>query len=228
MLPLVLVQQGRATGMPKTGFLNRVGIYTSIMKRILILIFAAVLITESKATVIPGNPENSQQKVYLALEQFFKSYDTAILRRLKKPVAVIDEEEAARPGEAEIIYMQGKNAQLIPLLVAINPVAYNPAEMSVADEMLVYAGVLELYNQMQVPGNKQVTGRAGLPWACIRDVILSAFNIGTIIVEFQAMISGGASWSVVRPFLWQNLRRYGGWFAVAGVIWDIATECFKL
>jgi len=226
------VQQGRATGVPKTGFLNRVGSYTTIMKRILILFFAAVLVTDINASVIPDNPgmnpDISRQKAYLALEQFFKSYDTAILRRLKKPVAVIDEEEAARPGEADIIYMQGKNAQLIPLLAAINPVAYNPAEMSVADEMLIYAGVLELHNQLQVPGNKQVTGRAGLPWACIRDVILSAFNIGTIIVEFQAMISGGASWSVVRPFLWQNLRRYGGWFAVAGVIWDIATECFKL
>ena len=114
----------------------------------------------------------------------------------------------------------------MPLLTAINPVAYSPAEMSVTDEMLVYAGVFELYNELQVRGNKQVSGRAGFPWGCIRDVIVSAFNISTIIIEFQTMIGGGATWATVRPFLWQTLRRYGGWFTVAGVIWDIATECF--
>ena len=36
----------------------------------------------------------------------------------------------------------------------------------------------------------------------------------------------GGSWSTVRGLLWRTLKRYGGWMAAAGVIYDIATECF--
>ena len=195
------------------------------MKKILIIILTTVITMEGYSAMIPAihyNVAGNSKAAYLSLEIFFKSYDTSVLKRLKKTVIVPD--EPARLSDADIMYMQGKNAQLIPLLAAINPVAYNPAEMSVSDDMLVYAGLFELYAELQ--GNKQGTGRAGFPWACIRDVILSAFNVSTIIVQFQGMIGSGASWSTVRPFLWQSLRKYGGWFTVAGVIWDIATECF--
>ena len=109
----------------------------------------------------------------------------------------------------------------------INPVVYSPALMNPADEMVVFAGVFELYKEMQIQG-KQVSGRMQIPWECIKDVIVGAFNVATIIIEFQTMVESNATWSTIRPFLWRSLRRYGGWFMVAGVIWDIATECFKL
>lgn len=185
---------------------------------------------ESRAAVYPGKtaqPVPGRKEAFLALEQFFKSYDTAILRRLKRPVAVMEEENAARAGSTDLVYMQQKNTQLISLLSVINPQVYNPALMNPADEMVVFAGVFELYKEMQIQG-KQVTGRMRIPWECIKDVIVGAFNVATIIIEFQTMVESSATWSTIRPFLWRSLRRYGGWFMVAGVIWDIATECFKL
>jgi hypothetical protein len=200
------------------------------MKKLLILFFASLLMMESQATVFPGRTINSvpgRKEAYLALEQFFKSYDTVILRRLKRPVAVMEDETAARSGSSDLDYMQQKNTQLISLLSAINPQVYNPALMNPADEMVVFAGAFELYKEMQIQG-KQVTDRMKVPWECIKDVLIGAFNIASIIIEFQALVESSASWSTIRPFLWRNLRRYGGWFMVAGVIWDIATDCFKL
>jgi hypothetical protein len=200
------------------------------MKKLLILFFVSLLMMESQATVFPGktiNPVPGRKEAFLALEQFFKSYDTAILRRLKRPVAVLEDETAARSGSSDLVYMQQKNTQLISLLSAINPQVYNPALMNPADEMVVFAGALELYKEMNIQG-KQGTGRMKVPWECIKDVIVGAFNIASIIIEFQALVESSASWSTIRPFLWRNLRRYGGWLMVAGVIWDIATDCFKL
>lgn len=46
--------------------------------------------------------------------------------------------------------MQQKNTQLISLLSVINPQVYNPALMNPADEMVVFAGVFELYKEMQI------------------------------------------------------------------------------
>lgn len=200
------------------------------MKKVLILFFVSLFMIESRAAVYPGKtaqPVPGRKEAFLALEQFFKSYDTAILRRLKRPVAVLEEENAARAGSTDLVYMQQKNTQLISLLSVINPQVYNPALMNPADEMVVFAGVFELYKEMQIQG-KQVTGRMRIPWECIKDVIVGAFNVATIIIEFQTMVESSATWSTIRPFLWRSLRRYGGWFMVAGVIWDIATECFKL
>ena len=200
------------------------------MKKVLILFFVSVLMMESQAAVFPGkavNPVPGRKEAFLALEQFFKSYDTAILRRLKRPVIALEDEIAARAGSSDLAYMQQKNTQLISLLRVINPQVYDPAMMNPADEMVVFAGAIELYKEMQIQG-KQVTGRMKVPWECIKDVIVGAFNIATIIIEFQALVESSATWSTIRPFLWRNLRRYGGWFMVAGVIWDIATECFKL
>ncbi len=185
---------------------------------------------ESRAAVCPGitaHPVPGRKEAFLALEQFFKSYDTAILRRLKSPVIVMDEENAARASSTDLVYMQQKNTQLISLLSVINPQVYDPALMNPADEMVVFAGVFELYKEMQIQG-KQATGRMQIPWECIKDVIVGAFNVATIIIEFQTLVESNATWSTIRPFLWRNLRRYGGWLMVAGVIWDIATECFKL
>jgi hypothetical protein len=200
------------------------------MKRILILFFVSILMIESRAAVCPiktAQPVSGRKEAFLALEQFFKSYDTAILRRLKSPVIVMEDEGAARTGSPDMVYMQQKNTQLISLLSVINPQAYNPALMNPADEMVVFAGVFELYKEMQIQG-KQVTGRMKIPWECIKDILVGAFNVATIIIEFQTLVESSATWSTIRPFLWRSLRRYGGWFMVAGVIWDIATECFKL
>jgi len=201
------------------------------MKRILILFFVSIFMIESRAAVCPtktAHPVPGRKEAFLALEQFFKSYDTAILHRLKSPVIVMDDEGTARTGSPDIVYMQQKNTQLISLLSVINPQAYNPALMNPADEMVVFAGVFELYKEMQIQGKGQVTGRMGFPWECIKDVIVAAFNVTTIIIEFQSLLDAGATWSTLRPVLWRNLRRYGGWLVVAAVVWDIATECFKL
>ncbi len=200
------------------------------MKKILILFFVSLFMIEGRAAVYPGKtaqPVPGRKVAFLALEQFFKSYDTAILRRLKRPVAVLEEENAARAGSTDLVYMQQKNTELISLLSVINPQVYSPALMNPADEMVVFAGVFELYREMQLQG-KQVTGRMRVPWECIKDVLVGAFNVAAIIIEFQTLVESSASWSTIRPFLWRSLRRYGGWFMVAGVIWDIATECFKL
>ena len=200
------------------------------MKRVLILFIVSVFMIQGRAAVSPAKPAHpvpGRKEAYLALEQFFKSYDTAILRRLKSPVIEMEDEGAARASSQDLVYMQQKNTQLIQLLSVINPQAYSPALMNPADEMVVFAGVFELYKEMQLQG-KQGTGRMRIPWECIKDVIVGAFNITTIVIEFQAMIESNATWSTIRPFLWRNLRRYGGWFMVAAVIWDIATECFKL
>ena len=200
------------------------------MKKVLILFFVSLFMIEGRAAVYPGKtaqPVPGRKEAFLALEQFFKSYDTAILRRLKRPVAVLEEENAARAGSTDLVYMQQKNTELISLLSVINPQVYSPALMNPADEMVVFAGVFELYREMQLQG-KQVTGRMRVPWECIKDVLVGAFNVAAIIIEFQTLVESSASWSTIRPFLWRNLRRYGGWFMVAGVIWDIATECFKL
>ncbi len=201
------------------------------MKRVLILFIVSVFMIQGRAAVspvTPAHPVTGRKEAFLALEQFFKTYDTAILRRLKSPAIVKEVEEAARTSSPDIEYMQQKNVQLISLLSVINPVAYNPAMMSPADEMVVLAGAIELYKEMQLQGRNSLTGRMRLPWECIKDVLVAAFNVTTIIIQFQALVESGASWATLRPLLWNNLRRYGGWFMVAGVIWDIATECFKL
>jgi len=200
------------------------------MKKVLILFFVSLFMIESRAAVYPGKtaqPVPGRKEAFLALEQFFKSYDTAILQRLKRPVIVWEEENTARAGSTDLVYMQQKNTELISLLSVINPQVYNPALMNPADEMVVFAGVFELYKEMQIQG-KQVTGRMRVPWECIKDVLVGAFNVAAIIIEFQTLVESNATWSTIRPFLWRNLRRYGGWLMVAGVIWDIATECFKL
>ena len=64
------------------------------MKKVLILFFVSVLMMESQAAVFPGkavNPVPGRKEAFLALEQFFKSYDTAILRRLKRPVIALED-----------------------------------------------------------------------------------------------------------------------------------------
>ena len=73
------------------------------MKKVLILFFVSLFMIESRAAVYPGKtaqPVPGRKEAFLALEQFFKSYDTAILRRLKRPVAVMEEDyNSADPEE---------------------------------------------------------------------------------------------------------------------------------
>lgn len=201
------------------------------MKRILILFFVTMFMIEGRAAVYPtktAQPVPGRKEAYLALEQFFKTYDTAILRRLKGPVGVKEVEGTARATNPDIEYMQQKNVQLISLLSVINPQAYSPALMNPADEMVVFAGAIELYKEMQLQGKGQMTDRMGLPWECIKNVLVAAFNIASIINQFQTLVEAGSTWTTLRPLLWNSLRRYGGWFMVAAIIWDIATDCFKL
>lgn len=204
------------------------------MKRILILFFVSMFMMEGRAAVSPSKtvqPVPGRKEAYLALEQFFKSYDTAILRRLKAPAIVKEVEGAARTArtaDPDIVYMQQKNIQLISLLSVINPQAYSPALMNPADEMVVFAGAFELYKEMQIQGKGQITDRMGLPWECIKNILVAAFSVASIINQFQSLVEAGSTWTTLRPMLWNSLRRYGGWFMVAGIIWDIATDCFKL
>jgi hypothetical protein len=48
----------------------------------------------------------------------------------------------------------------------------------------------------------------------------------SLVEDYASLIRGGSSWSSVRGLLWRTAKRYGGWMAAAGVIYEITTECF--
>lgn len=191
-------------------------------KTVLFLLVLTIFYTGNATEQLLHNPVKpfASGQAFISFQQFFKSYDTAVLHRLIKPV--IETDEPARLSNADIEYMRAKNIQLMPMLNNIRPGVYNVSVMNPDDEMLVYAGLIECYYEMG--GN--LTQRAAFPWTCIKDVILSAFNVSTLLNMFADMIASGATWSTLRPFLWQSLRRYGGWFTVASIVYTIATQCF--
>ena len=118
--------------------------------------------------------------------------------------------------------MEAKNLELKNILVAINPIAYSGADTQ--DPLLVISGILEMY--FQLTSGQTPEANMHFPWQCIRDVIGGVLSGAAIIASYQNIVASGASWSTVRAFLWQALRKYGGWFTAATALYRIAKTCF--
>lgn len=158
-----------------------------------------------------------------SLESFFKSYDTAILKRIISIIPI--EDEQARLSDSDLQYVIGKNTELINILGSMRPNTYNQNQMNMQDEMIVFAGLIELYIDLDPSSSKNIN-RALLPWECIWGVITGVLDGGALINQYKLLINQGASWGTVRRFLWQGLKRAGGWILAAGAIYEIVTECF--
>lgn len=107
------------------------------------------------------------------------------------------------------------------LLNSIRPDLYQPSLMRADDEILPIAALIELY--FELGGNN--VQRAPLPWTCIKEHLLGAFSINNLFSVFENMVTAGASWSTVRPFIFQSLRRFAGWFTVAMLVYNIIQDC---
>lgn len=110
---------------------------------------------------------NRGENVNTDLASFFRSYDTNILKSFRYEIAgpmMADE------NPANVQYMINKNAELINILSLINPVSFSSNEMSSNDDIVIYAGLLELYLQLAPPESTSVN-RAPFPWECIWSVI---------------------------------------------------------
>jgi len=164
-----------------------------------------------------------KEKTVSSLYTFFKSYDPVILKRVRRGDLIV-----SSPGEPspDITYMIAKNRELISILGSRNSISYNTEEMNPADEMIVYAGIIELYTELK--NDAQAPNPSPnfiLPWSCIRQVLTETLSIGSLIEDYYALVRNGATWGSLRTVLWRTLKRYGGWTLAAGVIYDIITEC---
>lgn len=193
------------------------------MKRIAILVLVSIIgsnIIMANSNATTNFPYPSLKKETVSLESFFRSYDTVVLKRIISIIPI--EDEPARLSNEDLQYMINKNIELISLLSSHRPTVYNPGDMQPDDAVVVYAGLIELSIELEYLRNSANR----FPWRCIGDVILASFNVASIIDDYRALVNSGASWGTVRSFLWRTLKRYGGFFAAAGVLYDIATECF--
>jgi hypothetical protein len=157
-----------------------------------------------------------------SLRDFFLTYDTCILRSFLMIITEPENIHYSTVRQSYLEYMLTKNSELIAILQNINPVAYSG--MNPSDDLVLIAGLFELHHEFeQTPTS---VNRAPFPWACIRSVIEGIVTGRGIIISYNAMIASGASWAGVRAFLFQSLKRYGGWMLAAGALYDIVTECF--
>jgi hypothetical protein len=160
----------------------------------------------------------------MRLHNFFNTYDIAVLNRLRNvefdSVCLFSAGVEVTP---DLEYMYTKNAELISILNQINPIVYSSHEMRQNDEMVLYAGIIELYGELATSGGSSI--RTSFPWRCILDVLGGVFTLRDLISSYKALIVNGAQWSTIRVFLLQQLKRYGGWAMAIGVIYDVTTEC---
>lgn len=64
-----------------------------------------------------------------------------------------------------------------------------------------------------------------MDWGCVKDIVFGLFDIASLVEDYVSLLRGGGSWSTVRGLLWRTAKRYAGWAAAAGLIYDITTEC---
>jgi hypothetical protein len=160
----------------------------------------------------------------VSLQQFFNSYDTSILNRLRYSGFSEVSLFSINPMlSSDLEYIYSKNIELISLLHQINPSLYDPFAMNPSDELILYVGIIELHNELNMTTNSD--GRAQFSFQCIRDIIEGIFTVGGVIRAYNTMVASGAGWGTIRTFLWQMLKRYGGWALAAGVLYDIVTTC---
>jgi hypothetical protein len=194
--------------------------------------FSPELNEEKELNQVQGNKvsnENAGEKTVekqnfssTNLEIFFKSYDTNVLKSF---IYVIDEPIQANASGSNVQYMIKKNVELINTLSLIHPSSFTPGEINPDDDLLVYAGLIELYNQLASSSSININ-RAAFPWDCIWGVVGGILDMGALYSEYKALITQGAKWSTIRPFLWNALKRYGGWIVAGRAVYEIVTECF--
>lgn len=185
---------------------------------------------EQEISQLPKNNINSKvshrlnEIQRLSLEAFFKTYDTAVLNRLRYiEITPMGSTYTNLAINQDLQYMYSKNIELISLLNSINPIAYNSLNMSPEDEIVVLAGVFELYKEQESINNSNI--RAAFPWRCIIAVIEGIVTGKEVIAAYKSLIASGAEWVTIRSFIIQCLKRYGGWALAAVVVYDITKEC---
>lgn len=175
--------------------------------------------TSRKSSKVVNNPSF----VGTDLVAFFQSYDTSVLKAILIP-PVEDMMMQSNPDSSNIEYMENKNVELINILSTIHPESYNSNEMNPGDEMIVFAGLLDLYIQL-APLESANLNMAPFPWQCIWSVITGYLDGSGLINQYKLFITEGATWTTVRGFLWQALKRGGGWIIAAGAIYGIVKTC---
>ncbi|MEJ7625531.1 MAG: hypothetical protein WKF35_01615 [Ferruginibacter sp.] len=153
------------------------------------------------------------------LSDFFKSYDTTILKVL---FSIPSDETNNQTTNPNIEYMINKNRELISILSSINPDVYKPENLNVSDDLIVFAGAIELYTERK---SRQINTNY-VPVDCIKNVILGFFDVVSLIEDYVALIKTGGNWATVRSLIFRTLKRYAGWIAAANLIYEIATECY--
>ena len=148
------------------------------------------------------------------LENLFATYDTNVLKST---------------DSLEVIsYMVKKNQELIKILSSNFPHTYNTG-LDPNDEFVTWAGLVHMLAEGEGHFNNATVSREArysIDYGCVKGVLLGFFDVASLVEDYVHLIKSGGSWSTVRGLLWRTLKRYGGWMAAAGVIYDIATECF--
>lgn len=169
-----------------------------------------------------GNRSAAESTNVTDLRSFFLTYDTNILRVLRKGIDPAPDMLSSTNGPG-VQYMIAKNTELIGNLSSIRSSVYYG--MNPDDDMAVYAGIIEMVIQLE-GGQGNIRISKPFPWSCIRGVLEGLLTGAGIVESYQALIASGGTWTTVRSFLWTSLKRYAGWWAAAGAIYDIVTECF--
>ncbi len=150
----------------------------------------------------------------VALENFFSTYDYAIL---------------SNPDSIYVAsYMKSKNQELINSLSIDFPQTYLINHLDSTDVLVTWAGLIHMLAEGEgyfSSGNIS-QARIAVNWVCVKDVLLGFFDVASLVEDYAHLIKSGGTWSSVRGLLWRTLKRYGGWWAAAGVIYDISTDCF--
>jgi len=144
------------------------------------------------------------------LENFFDGYDLSILNN---PDSVV-------VGN----YMVSKNRELINILCTNFPQTYKLNELSETDVFITWAGIIHMLAEGE--GRFSSGSMRAINWECVGNVVLGFFDMASLAGDYASLIKNGSSWSSVRGLLWRTAKRYGGWMAAAGVIYEITTECF--
>lgn len=188
------------------------------MKKLIGILMLFLFLTQASFAIdtrpryTAGEDLGTKKNAIARLYNFFKSYDTVKL----KAVMTL---EVGLTNNPNIQYMVDKNRELIGILSAVNPVCYNPEQMNPADDVIVVAGLIELYNEIQ-------SGTNYIPWECIKGVLIGIVGFGSVIDSYNTLVKEGVSWATARGFLWKVLKKYSGWLTAAAAIYEIITKCF--
>jgi hypothetical protein len=160
------------------------------------------------------NCDNEVPTPPIYLENLFATYDTNVLKS---------------PDSLEVIpYMVKRNQELINILSNNFPHTYY-SSLDPNDEFVTWAGLVHMLAEGEGHFNNAAAmreARYSIDYGCVKGVLLGFFDVASLVEDYVHLIKSGGSWSTVRGLLWRTLKRYGGWMAAAGVIYDIATECF--